>query len=156
MPANFHFTTTFLVDQTPQEVFNAINNVRGWWSAELEGNSTQLNDVFEYRHKEFHYSKHRLTEVTPDKRIVWLTTDSSLSFTKDPDEWTGTSIIFDITQLGDKTQLLFTHEGLTPRVECYNDCSSGWTHYIHKSLYPLITTGKGEPDPVGTNAKSMK
>jgi hypothetical protein len=140
------FTITFLVDQTPEEVFNAINNVRGWWSEGVEGGTEKLNDEFIYRYPEFHYSKQKLTEVVPNKKVVWLVTDSALTFVKKKDEWTNTKISFDITPKGNKTAFRFTHIGLVPQNECFDSCSGGWMQYISGSLFKLITTGKGEPD----------
>ncbi|HTF27736.1 MAG TPA: hypothetical protein VK625_02770, partial [Flavitalea sp.] len=66
------FTTTIVVDQTPNQVFNAINNPRAWWSGEFTGNTEKLNDEFTYRYKDFHISKQRIIEMIPDKRVVWL------------------------------------------------------------------------------------
>ena len=139
-------TIELLVDQTPEEAFNAINNVRGWWGEGVKGGTQHLDDEFIYRHEDIHYSKHKLIEVVPAKRVVWLTTDSRLTFIKDQTEWTGTKVIFDISRKGNKTQVRFTHEGLTPEVECIDACTEGWTYYIN-SLLSLITTGKGHPDP---------
>ena len=139
-----NFTTTILVDNSPKEVFNAINNVRGWWQGEIEGNTDKLNDEFSYRMKEFHFSVQKVVEIIPDKKVVWLVTDSKLNFTKKKSEWTGTKIIFEIAEISNKTQLRFTHEGLVPGIECYGDCSNGWSNLIQESLLSLITTGKGK------------
>lgn len=141
-----HYSITFLVDQPPAEVYQAVNNVLGWWSEALEGDSEKLNDEFSYRHGEIHYSKHRLTEVIPDRKIVWLTLDSKLTFANPQNEWNGTQVIFDISKQGDQTQLTITHQGLVPAFECFESCSKGWNYYLQNSLLPLITTGKGYPD----------
>ena len=140
------FTYTFIVNETPEEVFNAVTNVRGWWSEKLEGDSANLNDEFTYQYKDLHWSHQKLTEVIPNKKLVWLVTDSRLNFINDKNEWNGTTIIFDISRMKDKTQLRFTHVGLLPELECFDACSGGWTYYMD-SLHKLITTGVGEPNP---------
>lgn len=148
---NTNFTTTILVDQSPKEVFNAINNVRGWWSDEIEGSTEKLNDEFTYHYMDVHRCKMKIIESIPNKKVVWLCTDNYFSFTKDKSEWIGTKIIFGISVKNNKsdsyqTQLRFTHEGLVPEYECYSACVNGWTQYITQSLPDLITSGKGQPN----------
>ena len=137
------FTTTITVNKSAQEAFDAINNVAAWWQGEIKGNSKKLNDEFDYRFPDVHYSRQRVVEMIPGKKVVWLVTDSNLSSFKDKDEWTGTKIHFDITEHDGKTKVKFTHAGLTPKFQCYDDCSGAWGDLVEKSLYSLIMTGKG-------------
>lgn len=141
------FSATLLVDQTPQEVFNAVNNVRGWWSEEIEGSTNKLNDEFTYHYENIHYCKMKLTEVIPDQKVVWLVMDNYFNFTKDKSEWKGTKISFEISKKDNRTELRFTHEGLVPEYECYGVCKDAWSNYISNSLRSLIITAKGQPNP---------
>lgn len=143
------FSAVILVDQTPEAVFEAVTNVRGWWSEEIEGNTAALNDEFKYRFEDVHQCHVRLVEVVPAQKVVWLILENYFKFTEDEKEWTGTHVIFDITRDGNQTQLRMTHQGLVPEYECFNICRDAWTFYIKDSLYNLITTGTGKPNATG-------
>ncbi|MBI4923892.1 MAG: SRPBCC domain-containing protein [Devosia nanyangense] len=145
-----NFTTSFVVDQTPDEVFAAITNVRGWWSEEIDGRTDVLGAEFDYHFREVHRCRIKVTELVPGQRVAWRVLENHFSFTKDTSEWTGTDIVFDIAEHGGKdggkTELRFTHIGLVPEYECYEVCANGWGTYIDLSLRSLITTGTGQPN----------
>jgi hypothetical protein len=140
------FTTSFTVDQSAREVFDAINNVRGWWSGEIEGSTDKLGAEFTYRYKGLHRSTQKITELVQGKKVIWHVLEARLNFVKDKTEWNGTDVVFEIARKGDKTELRFTHVGLVPAFQCYGDCSGAWGFYINDSLRRLITTGKGDPN----------
>jgi hypothetical protein len=139
------YTTVFTVDQTPKECFAAINNVRGWWSGQIEGDTDKLGAEWTYRYKDIHRSTQKITELVPGKKVVWHVLDSYLKFVEDKTEWNGTDIVFDISQKDGKTEVRFTHVGLAPAIECFNKCSDAWSSIINGSLQSLITGGKGQP-----------
>ena len=131
------FTKTFSVDQTPDQVFAAINDVRSWWTGEIDGPTDVLGATFTYSHKDIHRTKHEITELTPGKRIVWRVVESYLSALENTHEWDGTEIVFDITKNGDKTDVTFTHVGLA-ELECYDRCSRAWSYFVMESLQKRI------------------
>jgi len=139
------YHTSITVDATAHEAFNCINRVTKWWTENLEGSSQKLNDEFTVRFDDVHVSKQKLVELIPDKKVVWLVTDSKLNFIKDKQEWINTKISFEISTQNDKTKIHFTHIGLVPEIECFDACSNAWSQYINGSLLKLISTGKGRP-----------
>ena len=145
--SNQNYTATILVDQSPQEACEAIRNVRGWWSEEIEGSTAEVGDEFRYHYQNVHSCTMKLVEHVAGKRVAWLVTDNYFNFTEDKTEWKGTRIVFEISRKGDRTEIQFTHEGLVPAYECYNVCSDAWGSYIRGSLKSLIASGKGSPNP---------
>jgi hypothetical protein len=139
---NQSYSTSIEVTATPTDVFNHINEVSKWWIKDFEGKSTDLNDEFSVRVPGQHYSKHKLVEVIPNKKVVWLVTKSKLDWIeKNKGEWTNTQMVFEIIPKGDKTVLNFTHEGLFPEQECYSMCVQVWNMLMKESLYNFITDG---------------
>ena len=143
------YTISFTVEQSPEEVFAATNNVRGWWSEEIDGSTDKLGAEFRFHYKDLHRSTQKITELVPGNKVVWHVSESQINFVKDKTEWEGTDVVFEITKKDDKTELRFTHIGLVPAFECYGECSGAWGFYINDSLRSLIMTGKGQPATKG-------
>ena len=143
---NASFSAAFSVDQTPDEVFHAINNVRGWWSEDIEGSAERVGGEFTYRYKDAHRCRIKVTELIAGEKVTWHVLDNYLDFTQDKTEWKDTEINFDIAARDGKTGIRFTHAGLVPGYECFDVCSNSWSFYLYTSLRALIRTGKGLPN----------
>ncbi len=130
-----NFTYSFQSSKTPEVIFELLLNIEQWWSGlyeeTIKGKSHRLNDEFSFKAGGgVHDTTQKLVELIPNKTIVWLVTKSNLSFASNPNEWTNTKIRFDLSKEGDKTLVIFTHDGLVPQFECYDACSGGWTGYL--------------------------
>jgi hypothetical protein len=140
------FTVTMLVEGTPEEAYAAINHVRGWWSGEVEGDTDRAGESFTYRYRDIHRSTQRVAELVPGRKVVWQVVDSHLSFLENKGEWTGTEIVFELDDREGRTEVRFTHRGLTSESECYGSCSTGWGALLTSNLRGLIATGATQPD----------
>jgi hypothetical protein len=138
-----NFSSKISADISAAEAIEKINHVPGWWGVTFSGNSEKLNDQFVIKMGGDSFFNFTVVELIPGKRIVWLVTDCNMPWYSNKKEWTNTKLIFDLAENNGVTDLIFTHEGLTPDVECYKDCEPGWTHWIQTSLFSYLTKGEG-------------
>lgn len=141
-----NYTRTLQLANTPMEVFNAICDVAAWWTINIDGDSRKVGDVFTVQFGDVHFTEQEVVEAMPGHRLVWHVTQSRLPWLKDREEWKGTRMVFEITATPTGAQLVFTHIGLLPTVECYAQCEKGWDYFIDRSLRQLLENGVGLPD----------
>jgi hypothetical protein len=132
------YTTSFRVDRTAEGVYTAITDPRSWWDGEIEGDTDKLGGEFTYRYEDLHFSRQRVTELTPNKKVTWLVVEGGPAFTDERDEWPGTTIVFEISDAREGAEVRFTHFGLAPNLECFDACSAAWGHYIGDSLRQAV------------------
>lgn len=141
-----NLTHTFTVDQTPQEAYDAILDMRGWWSETISGDTRKVLDVANYEVEGVHRTSMQLVELIPAKKVVWHILENWLVFVEDKTEWVDTNLVFNIREIAGKTEVEFIHVGVTPDDECYDICQGAWGGYINDSLRALIETGIGNPN----------
>jgi dienelactone hydrolase len=141
---NQTYTATIELAKSPHHVFECILDVPKWWGGkDLKGRTRRLGDEFTITHGDVHYSRQRMVELVPDRKVVWLITESTLAWLeRDKHEWTGTKLVFEVAPKDDGTALQFTHEGLVPEQECYSRCSEGWNLVIKEYLANFIAEGR--------------
>jgi len=137
-------TLSFTTMISTKEALSKISKVSEWWGVGFEGKAEKQGDHFIIKMGPEAYFYCTVTEVIPEKRMIWTVDECYMPGYTDKQEWTGTRMIFELAKRQDETTLIFTHEALTPDVECYGDCKPGWSHWIKTSLFSYFTTGKGD------------
>ncbi len=140
---DFHLTIT--VNASPEEAIMKINQVNLWWAKKVIGKSEVLDDKFTVDFGKT-FVDFQISELIPNKKIVWKVIDCNLDWIKDKKEWNNTEVVFEVSTENNNTKIDFTHIGLVPDIECYKDCEEGWTGHVTNSLVKFIDDGKGMPE----------
>lgn len=135
------YEARIVTSAAPEAVFDALTTLDGlsaWWTS-ASGDATtggELTFTFGPDAK----AVMRVDQADRPDVVRWTTTECVL-----PD-WVGTTQHFELVAMaGGGTEVFFRHAGLTPRLECYSDCKSGWDHFI-PSLRAYLETGVGNPN----------
>jgi uncharacterized protein YndB with AHSA1/START domain len=122
---------------------STVEGVAGWWTKDTTGVSKPSGHI-EVRFlspsgKEIGSMNMEVMALDPSKKVHWR-------FTSGPAEWVGTDVIFNLSQDGDYTIVLFGHKNWREAGEFTSHCSMKWATFL-LSLKDLVETGKGKPSP---------
>lgn len=142
---NENYSISINTNASAKSAFKNITDVAGWWTKNIEGNTENGNDVFTVRFGET-FVTFEITEIIPERKIVWSIADCNLHWLNDKKEWNNTKVHWLIAKENNSTKITMMHEGLIPQIECYTNCEKGWNFYVGESLRKLINEGQGLPD----------
>lgn len=122
---------------------STVEGVAGWWTKQTSG-ASKIGGMIGVRFhsadgKEIGSMNMEVIALDPNKKVHWR-------FTSGPEEWVGTDVIFNLSQEGEYTIVLFGHKNWHEANEFTSHCSMKWATFL-LSLRELVETGKGKPSP---------
>lgn len=130
---------TLEVTKTANEVFSHLIDLRQWWLEDFEGEELDLNTEFILKTGDGHFSRNRVIEFEPSKKLTWIATESLRK--SDNYDWSGSKFIFEIALHGNNTQLKFTYDGVVFENE-YDILVKVCDLAIKEKFYDFIVNGK--------------
>lgn len=142
MTATRDYTNQVHLSAAPERVFEILTTAAeftAWWApatgsaaegGELRITFDGLDDPLVLR----------VRQAARPAELIWEVRECAFL----PD-WVGTTPVITLSQDGTGgCDLRFRHEGLSPRLECYEMCRAGWDQYL-PSLRDYVETGTGNP-----------
>ncbi|MNE56834.1 hypothetical protein D3C80_1517700 [compost metagenome] len=123
------------------DVYRALTTregLAGWWTSNTKGEGDKVGNIIEFRFGAGGFDM-KVTDLNMPDHVEWTVVAG-------PDEWVGTTIIWDLKQDGDYIIVLFKHLNWKEPIEFMHHCSTKWAIFL-MSLKSLLETGKGTPDP---------
>jgi len=127
---------------TVSALFTSAAGISRWWGP-TEGDGA-VGGTLVTSFGDYGANTMRVLEAGP-ARVVWESIASDgIPPTRHMQEWLGTTMEFDIVRASAGTDLRFRHVGLTPQLECWDDCFAAWTQFM-ASIETYAKTGTGTP-----------
>jgi len=125
-----------------ERLFDAVatpDGVRGWWTRLVSGSSDRGAALrLDFEGMDEHIDLRVVRSRRPTE-VEWrIIEHTSL------EEWAGTRIRFEVSGGDAASTLVFEHVGLSPKLECYDQCEAGWGHFLD-SLVAFAERGQGMP-----------
>lgn len=138
-----YYTKQIRIQVSREHVFAALatlKGLRGWWTSIVAGKATSGGELrFGFAGLE-EYIIMRVVQCKRPSSVYW----SCVVHTSLP-EWKATQPRFDLVRESPGScRLDFQHIGLTPQLECFDDCRLGWDHFL-ASLIAYVEQGAGMP-----------
>ncbi len=144
------YRKTIRVKATPGALFDALTTTSGlaaWWTR-ATGSGDGGGELRFFFNSAEPCVMHVDRAVRPVS-VRWTVTDCGFL----PD-WVGTRPTFTITPVdGDGSELAFRHHGLTAELDCIEECTRGWDHFL-ASLRQYVEAGHG--NPLGSSADNAR
>lgn len=124
----------------PKRVFAALTQqgeIVKWWAEEAQM-KPEVGSLAEFRFKPpagvLHFE---IAELDEESKVRWISR-------KGLPQWTGTSVIWQLTPIENGTKLVFTHDGFAQVDGVYEQSRTNWEYFL-TSLKSYLETGKGTP-----------
>jgi uncharacterized protein YndB with AHSA1/START domain len=129
-----------------EAVYEALASPTGipaWWTTAAEV-TTEVGGVHRLRWSEVDWTEIRVDWLAPPHSVDWSCTAAHMTDFSEPDEWVGTSISFELSEVEGGTRLSLVHHGLAA-LPCIEMCERGWRFHLGESLKALVESGRGAP-----------
>ncbi|WP_406682646.1 hypothetical protein N1F78_08060 [Seonamhaeicola sp. MEBiC1930] len=125
------YSIKIIVNTSSQSVFNALNEGMNSWWGEISNANFNQDGQFTITFENGYWWTFKIIEYSPNSELIWKCIDGEPEFNK---EWIGHVLHWKIFEQDTKTIIDFQQIGLTPKLECYDICSSTWNMFLTEKL----------------------
>jgi len=140
------YSSEIVVSEKPEKVYKAITQgIDKWWT-ELTNQALKVGDQLVVRFEKNTSWIMTISKTIPNRSLIWTVVEANhdLDNISKKDEWKGTTIKWEIVEKKNGSKVTLTHQGLVPKLECFEICQAGWNYFLG-SLKDYLETGNGYP-----------